>query len=112
MLQKCDEYLTRAEDIKALLKTGAIPQRAKASAEEATPSMGPGSVLMKNHEKLANQIRACILSDETKVEMKDVVGLDEVKKTFIETVKLTKLFPKTMAGRGVSKGIMLYGVRS
>lgn len=112
---KIREYLTRAEDLKDILKKKSEkPQKATAGMggkkSGSEDSGGDDDSEDKQTKKLMDQIGNAILIQRPNVRWDDVAGLENAKNSLNEAVILPIRFPKLFTGdRKPWKGILLYG---
>lgn len=108
--EKCHEYLDRAESLQEFLKTGKKVDDGQKRRKLCDGAVESKSVTAMLNPKLLEQVKASILVGKTGVSMDDVIGLDGIKKELNESITIPMMFPLTMADRGMSNAVLLYGV--
>lgn len=102
-MAKTEEYLRRAEEIKASLNKPADENKKKKAAEGAGNSE-------KDEEKLKSGLESAILQEKPCVRWEDVAGLNTAKEALKEAALLPIKAPHLFSGpRKPWRGILLYG---
>jgi SpoVK/Ycf46/Vps4 family AAA+-type ATPase len=107
--KKVDEYLSRAEELKAVIAKG---KHKKAVADGDTPA-GKGKEEEEDADtkKLQLALSQVILSEKPNVRWEDIAGLEAAKEALKEAVILPIKFPHLFNNKRTPwKGILLYGV--
>uniref|UniRef100_A0A0G4FIS9 Uncharacterized protein n=1 Tax=Chromera velia CCMP2878 TaxID=1169474 RepID=A0A0G4FIS9_9ALVE len=108
LMQKMDEYMQRAEQIKKFL-SGQVVQTTKPMAT-ADGDQENGDGKDEEDDKLKGQLASAIVTEKPNVHWSDVAGLDNAKSALKEAVILPVKFPQLFTGqRKPWKGILLYG---
>mmetsp|Transcript_4083 Transcript_4083/g.4731 ORF Transcript_4083/g.4731 Transcript_4083/m.4731 type:complete len:441 (-) Transcript_4083:118-1440(-) len=105
LTRKVQEYMDRAEVLKAAIKEG---RNAKPQADGANGGSGDG--VDKEKGKLRGALAGAIVKEKPNVAWDDVAGLEGAKEALKEAVILPAKFPQLFTGkRRPWKGILLYG---
>lgn len=106
ILEKCKEYLDRAEQLQQYLN--------EQKTKQAVPSDSQGSKgkVEENEEskRLKNQLKSAIAMEKSNVKWEDVAGLETAKQALNEAVIMPMKFPHIFTGkRRPWRGILLFG---
>ncbi|XP_015122978.1 vacuolar protein sorting-associated protein 4B [Diachasma alloeum] len=113
--QKCQQYLDRAEKLKAYLKKG--KKKPVATGEEGakddkkSDSGDSDSEIDPEKKKLQHMLEGAIVVEKPNVKWSDVAGLESAKDALKEAVILPIQFPHLFKGKRMPwRGILLFGL--